>query len=177
MSITRSIELRKNISGSYKIRLTINRGNRFCGARKSLGLGTRQEECALKRAYLMRCVLSRMGWFPGGRTAVRQLKDRKKKEIVVWDAVNQPSGGLPVRINVCKDISFERTVVIWYQVNGGDQVRRLELPVDGWTSDDPEGDLRILMQGLQHCATEQRQLPCRILRVEMMTDEHLYGNA
>lgn len=53
MSIYRSIELRKNTSGSYKVRLTIDRGSKFCGARKSLGLGTHQEDCALRRAYLM----------------------------------------------------------------------------------------------------------------------------
>ena len=57
MSIYRSIELRKNTSGSYKVRLTIDRGSKFCGARKSLGLGTHQEDCALRRAYLMRCLL------------------------------------------------------------------------------------------------------------------------
>ena len=87
MSIYRSIELRKNTSGSYKVRLTIDRGSKFCGARKSLGLGTHQEDCALRRAYLMRCLLFHMGWFPGGKIAVRNSAECGIKE-VVWDSMD-----------------------------------------------------------------------------------------
>lgn len=86
MSIYRSIELRKNTSGSYKVRLTIDRGSKFCGARKSLGLGTHREDCALRRAYLMRCLLFHMGWFPGGKIAVRNSAECGIKD-VVWDSM------------------------------------------------------------------------------------------
>ena len=82
----RSIELRKNTSGSYKVRLTIDRGSKFCGARKSLGLGTHREDCALRRAYLMRCLLFHMGWFPGGKIAVRNSAECGIKD-VVWDSM------------------------------------------------------------------------------------------
>lgn len=81
MSIYRSIELRKNTSGSYKVRLTIDRGSKFCGARKSLGLGTHREDCALRRAYLMRCLLFHMGWFPGGKIAVRNSAECGIKDV------------------------------------------------------------------------------------------------
>lgn len=92
MSIYRSIELRKNTSGSYKVRLTIDRGSKFCGARKSLGLGTHQEDCALRRAYLMRCLLFHMGWFPGGKIAVRNSAECGIKEVcgTAWTASEIP---------------------------------------------------------------------------------------
>ena len=87
MSIYRSIELRKNTSGSYKVRLTIDRGSKFCGARKSLGLGThrgglRPKTCLPDAMPL----LFHMGWFPGGKIAVRNSAECGIKD-VVWDSM------------------------------------------------------------------------------------------
>lgn len=167
MSICRSIELRKNISGSYKARLTINRGSKFCGARKSLGLGTRQEECALRRACLMRCLLFHMGWFPGGRIAVKRLAGKEMKEIF-WDSMDYPVHTGMFRLSGRGSRQAEdETLTVWYQVNGEQDVRCLRLNISGWRMDDREGDLKVLIQGLQHCATEQRQHPCRILGIEI----------
>lgn len=42
--------LRRNPSGSYKLRLVVSRGEKFSGRRIQLGLGTRDRECALGRA-------------------------------------------------------------------------------------------------------------------------------
>ena len=140
MSIYRSIELRKNTSGSYKVRLTIDRGSKFCGARKSLGLGTHREDCALRRAYLMRCLLFHMGWFPGGKIAGR--------------------GGR---------MAADETMAIWFQTNEEGKVQCLRLLISGWRKDDRADDLRVLIQGMRHCASEQRQHPCRILNIEIGT--------
>ena len=115
MSIYRSIELRKNTSGSYKVRLTIDRGSKFCGARKSLGLGTHQEDCALRRAYLMRCLLFHMGWFPGGKIAVRNSAECGIKE-VVWDSMDciGDSGMFRLTGRGCR-VATDETMVIWFQ--------------------------------------------------------------
>ena len=167
MSIYRSIELRKNTSGSYKVRLTIDRGSKFCGARKSLGLGTHQEDCALRRAYLMRCLLFHMGWFPGGKIAVRNSAECGIKE-VVWDSMDciGDSGMFRLTGRGCR-VATDETMVIWFQTNGDEAVQCLRLLISGWRIDDRAGDLRVLIQGLQHCASEQRQHPCRILNIEI----------
>ena len=156
MSIYRSIELRKNTSGSYKVRLTIDRGSKFCGARKSLGLGTHQEDCALRRAYLMRCLLFHMGWFPGGKIAVRNSAECGIKE-VVWDSMDciGDSGMFRLTGRGCR-VATDETMVIWFQTNGDEAVQCLRLLISGWRIDDRAGDLRVLIQGLQHCASEQR---------------------
>lgn len=173
MSNCRSIELRKNTSGSYKVRLTIDRGSKFCGARKSLGLGTRQEDCALRRAYLMRCLLFHMGWFPGGRIAVRSSAEYGIKN-VVWDSM-ECTGDF--RMFSLTDrgchMAPNETMVVWFQANGEEEVRCHRLLISGWRMNDRAGDLKILIQGLQHCATEQRQHPCRILNIEIGADSIL----
>ena len=137
MSIYRSIELRKNTSGSYKVRLTIDRGSKFCGARKSLGLGTHREDCALRRAYLMRCLLFHMGWFPGGKIAVRNSAECGIKD-VVWDSME------------CSEDSG------MFKLAG----RGGRMAAD---------ETMVLIQGMRHCASEQRQHPCRILNIEIGT--------
>lgn len=170
MSNCRSIELRKNASGSYKVRLTIDRGSKYCGARKSLGLGTRQEECALRRAFLMRCLLFRMGWFPGGRIAVKRLSG-DEGERTFWDGVDQPFHEGVVKMGDRRGrTDREETMVVWYQVNGDEDIRCHRLRISGWKTDEQRGDLKILTQGLQHCATEQRQNPCRILCIKIAPD-------
>lgn len=167
MSIKRSIELRKNTSGSYKVRLTIDRGSKFCGARKSLGLGTRREDCALRRAYLMRCLLFHMGWFPGGKISVKNSADCDGKE-AFWDSMECTGDygmfRLPGR---GRRVDKDETVVVWFQVHGNEAVQCRRLLISGWRMDDRAGDLRILIQGLQHCASEQHQHPCRILNIEI----------
>lgn len=167
MSIYRSIELRKNISGSYKVRLTIDRGSKFSGARKSLGLGTHREDCALRRAYLMRCLLFRMGWFPGGRIAVRSSADCGIKE-VLWDSMEYPEnyGMFSLTGRGC-GVAKDETMVIRFQTNEDEEVKCLRLLIAGWRMNDRAGDLKILLQGLQHCASEQRQHPCRIVNIEI----------
>lgn len=169
MSIYRSIELRKNSSGSYKVRLTIDRGSKFCGARKSLGLGTHREDCALRRVYLMRCLLFRMGWFPGGKIAVRNSAERGLKKIV-WDSMEfTENSGMFKLSGKGGRMAADEIMVVWFQTNGEEKVQCLRLLISGWRKDDRAGDLRILLQGLQHCAAEQRQRPCRILKIEMGT--------
>lgn len=167
MSIYRSIELRKNTSGSYKVRLTIDRGSKFCGARKSLGLGTHQEDCALRRASLMRYLLFHMGWFPGGKITVKGPADCGTKEIF-WDSMEYPVNSRMFRLTGkgCR-MAGDETMFIWFQTNGDEKVRCLRLLISGWRLNDREGDLRVLIQGLQHCASEQRQHPCRILNIEI----------
>lgn len=167
MSIYRSIELRKNSSGSYKVRLTIDRGSKFCGARKSLGLGTHREDCALRRAYLMRCLLFRMGWFPGGKIAVRNSAECGIKEIV-WDSMEfTGDSGMFKLSGKGGRVAADEIMDIWFQTNGEEKVQRLRLFISGWRKDDRAGDLRVLLQGMQHCASEQRQHPCRILKIEI----------
>ena len=118
MSLSRSIELRKNTSGSYKVRLTIDRGNKYCGARKSLGLGTHQEECALRRAYLIRCLLFHMGWFPGGKIAVKRQPGKDGKRIF-WSGVEHSQYDEILKIGRRGGHLKEGgTMMIWYQVNG-----------------------------------------------------------
>lgn len=167
MSNYRSIELRKNTSGSYKVRLTIDRGSKFCGARKSLGLGTHREDCALRRTYLMRCLLFQMGWFPGGKIAVRNSSEWGMKELV-WDSMESSgdSGRFRLAGRGCR-MAGDETMSIWFQTNGEEKVRCLRVLISGWRMDDRAGDLRILIQGLQHCASEQHQHPCRILNIEI----------
>lgn len=167
MSIYRSIELRKNVSGSYKVRLTIDRGSKFCGARKSLGLGTRLEECALRRVYLMRCLLFRMGWFPGGKIAVRSAADCGIKE-VLWDSMEFPENYGIFRLtgSGCS-MAKDESMIIWFQTNEDENVKCLRLLISGWRMNDRAGDLKVLFQGLQHCASEQRQHPCRIVNIEI----------
>lgn len=170
MSISRSIELRKNTSGSYKVRLTIDRGNKYCGARKSLGLGTHHEECALRRAYLIRCLLFHMGWFPGGKIAVKRQSGKDGKRIF-WSGVERSQDQEILRIGGRKGRLDEGgTMMIWYQVNGHGEIRCHRLRISGWKTDDQEGDLKVLTHGLQHCATEQRQHPCRILSIQIASD-------
>lgn len=162
----RSIELRRNTSGSYKVRLTIDRGSKFCGARKSLGLGTHQEDCALRRTYLMRCLLFRMGWFPGGKIAVRNSAECSMKEIV-WESMELTDSGMFTLAGRGCRVSRDETMVVWFQANGNEEVQYRQLLISGWKMDDREGDLKVLIQGLQHCASEQRQHPCRILNIEI----------
>ena len=156
MSIYRSIELRKNTSGSYKVRLTIDRGSKFCGARKSLGLGTHREDCALRRAYLMRCLLFHMGWFPGGKIAVRNSAECGIKD-VVWDSMEcSEDSGMFKLAGRGGRMAADETMAIWFQTNE-----------DGGRKADRADDLRVLIQGMRHCASEQRQHPCRILNIEI----------
>lgn len=167
MSIYRSIELRKNISGSYKVRLTIDRGSKFCGARKSLGLGTHREDCALRRAYLMRCLLFRMGWFPGGKIAVKSSSDCGTKE-VLWESMEYPENyGLFRLTGKGGGVTKDESMVIRFQTNEDEREKCHRLLISGWRMNDRAGDLKILFQGLQHCATEQRQHPCRIVNIEI----------
>lgn len=164
MSNCRSIELRKNLSGSYKARLTIYRGSKFCGARKSLGLGTHREECALRRVCLMRCLLFHLGWFPGGRIAVKRLAGKGVKE-TFWASMDCPLHSGMFRLSGRGSRQAEdETLVLWYEVNG--EARCLRVHISGWRREDRAGDLRVLIQGLQHCATEQLQYPCRITGIE-----------
>lgn len=167
MSIYRSIELRKNTSGSYKVRLTIDRGSKFCGARKSLGLGTHREECALRRAYLMRGLLFHMGWFPGGKIAVKGSSACGMKK-VFWDSMEYPENYGIFRLTGrgCR-MTKDETVIVRFQANGDEEVKCLRLLISGWRMNDRADDLRILIQGLQHCASEQRQPSCRILNIEI----------
>lgn len=167
MSIYRSIELRKNTSGSYKVRLTIDRGSKFCGARKSLGLGTHREDCALRRAYLMRCLLFQMGWFPGGKIAVRNSAEGDARKMV-WDSMESPEAAGMFRLTGrgCR-MAGNETMVVWFQANGNEQVQCRRLLISGWRMSDRQDDLKVLIQGLQHCASEQRQHPCRILNIEI----------
>lgn len=65
------------------------------------------------------------------------------------------------------------TMVVWFQANGEEEVRCHRLLISGWRMNDRAGDLKILIQGLQHCATEQRQHPCRILNIEIGADSIL----
>ena len=175
MSLSRSIELRKNTSGSYKVRLTIDRGNKYCGARKSLGLGTRQEECALRRAYLIRCLLFHMGWFPGGKIAVKRQPGKDGKRIF-WSGVEHSQYDEILKIGRRGGHLKEGgTMMIWYQVNGDEVVRCHRLRISGWKTNHREGDLKVLTHGLQHCATEQRQNPCRILSIQIAPDPDAAG--
>ncbi|MFR4222343.1 MAG: hypothetical protein ACLT38_00565 [Akkermansia sp.] len=64
-------------------------------------------------------------------------------------------------------VATDETMVIWFQTNGDEAVQCLRLLISGWRIDDRAGDLRVLIQGLQHCASEQRQHPCRILNIEI----------
>ena len=167
MSIYRSIELRKNTSGSYKVRLTIDRGSKFCGARKSLGLGTHREDCALRRAYLMRCLLFHMGWFPGGKIAVRNSAECGIKD-VVWDSMEcSEDSGMFKLAGRGGRMAADETMAIWFQTNEDGKVQCLRLLISGWRKDDRADDLRVLIQGMRHCALEQRQHPCRILNIEI----------
>lgn len=167
MSVYRSIELRKNASGSYKARLTIDRGSKFCGARISLGLGTHREACALRRIFLMRCLLFHLGWFPGKRIAVKRVAGRGRREVVWDDMVCQAYAGV-FRFAVTRGSrAEEETMAVCYQASGDEDIRYHRFRISGWKEQDRPGDVRILTQGLRHCATEQRQHPCRILSIEL----------
>lgn len=165
MSIPRSVELRRNTSGSYKVRLTVSRGSRFCGARKSLGLGTRDEACALRRACLMQGVLFHLGWIPCGRAVVKHYSGNVKK-VQLWSIAERPLGPESLQVGG-DDLEAEGRVIVWYQMMGEELIRCRRLRVAGWDAADYLEDLRVLTQGLQNCAVERRQQPCRILKVEM----------
>ncbi|WP_290528023.1 hypothetical protein [Akkermansia sp.] len=64
-------------------------------------------------------------------------------------------------------VATDETMLIWFQTNGDEAVQCLRLLISGWRMDDRAGDLKVLIQGLQHCASEQRQHPCRILNIEI----------
>ena len=108
-----------------------------------------------------------MGWFPGGKIAVRNSAECGIKE-VVWDSMDciGDSGMFRLTGRGCR-VATDETMVIWFQTNGDEAVQCLRLRISGWRIDDRAGDLRVLIQGLQHCASEQRQHPCRILNIEI----------
>ncbi|MBT8779195.1 hypothetical protein [Akkermansia muciniphila] len=87
---------------------------------------------------------------------------------IFWDSMEYPVNSRMFRLTGkgCRMVTDE-TMFIWFQTNGDEKVRCLRLLISGWRLNDREGDLRVLIQGLQHCASEQRQHPCRILNIEI----------
>ena len=59
---------------------------------------------------------------------------------------------------------------VYKRQTGHGEIRCHRLRISGWKTDDQEGDLKVLTHGLQHCATEQRQHPCRILSIQIASD-------
>ena len=64
-------------------------------------------------------------------------------------------------------MAADETMAIWFQTNEDGKVQCLRLLISGWRKDDRADDLRVLIQGMRHCALEQRQHPCRILNIEI----------
>ena len=103
----------------------------------------------------------------GGKIAVRNSAECGIKD-VVWDSMEcSEDSGMFKLAGRGGRMAADETMAIWFQTNEDGKVQCLRLLISGWRKDDRADDLRVLIQGMRHCASEQRQHPCRILNIEI----------
>ncbi len=164
MSNYRTIELRRNKTGIFIMRITIYPGDQFSGVRKFLGLKTGSERTALRRARMVWHALLALGHYTQGVVRVTHLSG--EPGYVEWDSADCLYCANGVSICIRTDEAREDSCLI-VRVPGCGKKNGLTLLLYGWRDDAvAQEDARTLAHCLRNCAKEWQSPATRGERVK-----------